>query len=276
MSSPIKFVQISETHGFGTALSVALSNVTAGNTLVVYTAGSSRVGGNLINLNDTFSTNINNVITIARGDDAAPTTVTLGAGAINSSGLDVVSATFGSVSDFHFLAAAEYSGVIIDSLNNVVFDQSSFIGQDASNANITLPIKNTSWIISVPFFYRPITSSGQSTGSLRVFDGGPSSVYGLAWFDNTFGNISFQYSSTVFSWTASIGLAGVAIPLTPQLPASIWPDRVTTHISKSDRIYPYSSFSVVPTSLTPIPFVCPHCGVGSQAMIYRDVRDYSV
>jgi len=122
--------------------------------------------------------------------------------------------------------------------------------------------------------------TGPGTGSLRVNDSQrPGAIFGtrLVFIDNTFGTISANEGSVAFAWyIASFGLSAAPPPLPAvQLPAAIWPDRVTTQISKSDRIYPYSSFSVVPTLLT-IPFVCLHCGVGSQATVYRDIRDYSV
>ena len=293
---PISFIQVKEASNPSTTQVSTSINVTAGDVLVV--AGV--IQGNQQAppvISDTLGTNFNIIESLYQpgpgyqdpfpnttGDPqfAANWPLSFGVGLIQQSGLDIVTARQTHQSQLFiannpmYVLAAEYSGVFITG-SDVLIDQKD--GRQVPSFGPfteTLNLQPGSLMVCVAAMLNS-DFTGPGTGSLRINDF-TQPLTRFIYLDSTNGIISANEGSSSFPWyIASFGLAAAPFIIPPPpLPAAIWPDRVTTQVSKSDRIYPYSSFSVTPTALTPIPFVCPHCRVGSQAMIYRDIRDYSV
>ena len=84
------------------------------------------------------------------------------------------------------------------------------------------------------------------------------------------------------TWTGTdiwseLGIELIPSKLVVQLPSAIFqaPARPQNK-TYSDKIYPYAEIQVIPTTLSPIPFICKRCGAPSSATIYRDIRDYSI
>jgi hypothetical protein len=291
----IGFVQVSEASTpNATAVSTSI-NVTAGNVLVVAAANGGTTQSPAPTISDTLGTNFNIIENLYNGGYPGDTgqynsiyQLTFGVGLIQRSGFNILTARQQNPLSGQFISntsmfilGAEYSGVFVTN-GNVVTDQSD--GREISGYGPfteTLPIQSSSWMVCAAIMLNS-DFSGPGVGSLRINDVQAPVPFGsrFLFFDNTIGTVSANEGSNSLPWfIASFGLASVPpLPPPPELPATTWASPAVSSINRSqmDRIYPYRTLQVIPTQLAPLNFVCPHCRVGSQATIYRDIRDYSV